>query len=53
MLVHGRMCEILAELSGRDDFDRLNWFVEPDLYEVAYRRSVIWARRAQQAPGTA
>ncbi|HXS05126.1 MAG TPA: HDOD domain-containing protein [Rhodanobacter sp.] len=108
MLVRGRMCEILAELSGRDDamtsfivgllsrldvlmdiamrdlmrqvplsfevkqallhrsgplgelltevehyesgrFDHLNWFVEPNLYEVAYRHSVIWARRAQQA----
>jgi EAL and modified HD-GYP domain-containing signal transduction protein len=108
MLVRGRMCEILAELSGRDDamtafivgllsrldvlmdiamrdlmrqvplsfdvkqallhrkgplgdlltevehyesgrFDHLAWFVEPNLYEVAYRHSVIWARRAQQA----
>ena len=108
MLVRGRMCEILAELSGREDamtafivgqlsrldvlmdivmrdlmrqvplsfevkqallhrngplgelltevehyesgrFDRLAWFVEPNLYEVAYRHSVIWARRAQQA----
>jgi EAL and modified HD-GYP domain-containing signal transduction protein len=108
MLVRGRMCEILAELSGRADamtafivglmsrldvlmdiamrdlmrqvplssevkqallhhdgplgelltevehyesgrFDHLNWFVEPNLYEVAYRHSVIWARRAQQA----
>jgi EAL and modified HD-GYP domain-containing signal transduction protein len=108
MLVRGRMCEILAELSGREDamtafivgllsrldvlmdiamrdlmrqvplsfevkqallhrkgplgelltevehyesgrFDHLNWFVEPNLYEVAYRHSVIWARRAQQA----
>jgi EAL and modified HD-GYP domain-containing signal transduction protein len=108
MLVRGRMCEILAELSGREDamtafivgllsrldvlmdiamrdlmrqvplsfevkqallhrkgplgelltevehyesgrFDRLAWFVEPNLYEVAYRHSVIWTRRAQQA----
>lgn len=108
MLVRGRMCEILAELSGREDamtafivgllsrldvlmdiamrdlmrqvplsfevkqallhrkgplgelltevehyesgrFDHLAWFVEPNLYEVAYRHSVIWARRAQQA----
>lgn len=108
MLVRGRMCEILAELSAREDsmtafivgllsrldvlmdiamrdlmrqvplsfevkqallhrkgplgellievehyesgrFDHLAWFVEPNLYEVAYRHSVIWARRAQQA----
>ena len=112
MLMRGRMCEILAELSGRNDamtafivgllsrldvlmdiamgdlmrqvplsfevkqallhrsgplgelftevehyesgrFDHLNWLVEPNLYEVAYRHSVICARRAQQTLETA
>lgn len=108
MLVRGRMCEIMAELSGQDDpishfiigllskldamtdismedlmqqvplsqaskeallhragvrgqilgeveyyesgqFDRLQWMVEPQYYEVIYRHSVEWARQTQQA----
>jgi EAL and modified HD-GYP domain-containing signal transduction protein len=48
---NGPLGELLTEVehyeSGR--FDRLAWFVEPNLYEVAYRHSVIWTRRAQQA----
>jgi EAL and modified HD-GYP domain-containing signal transduction protein len=48
---NGPLGELLTEVehyeSGR--FDHLAWFVEPNLYEVAYRHSVIWARRAQQA----
>lgn len=43
--------QILAEVENYLDghFDRLNWLVDPPLYEIVYRHSVAWAFQTQQA----
>lgn len=49
----GTMGHVLTEVEHyeRGRFDRLNWVLDPSLYEVAYRHSVNWARQSQQALG--
>lgn len=47
----GNYGEVLTEVERYQQgaFDRLQWLVDPAIYEVAYRHSVNWARSTQQA----